>query len=109
VERGRQQLLDQDISAGRVRRAGGGPSVGKTTPDMVAALERLLEHDKAGDSISGLRWSRPTTGKMAELLTQHGWRISPNTVARFLHHLDYSSTGSKSPPSERREAGARRE
>ena len=33
VARGRQQLLDQDISAGRVRRAGGGrPSVEKKRP-----------------------------------------------------------------------------
>jgi DDE family transposase len=56
----------------------------------VEALEQLLEHDTAGDPISGLRWSRRTTGTIATLLTQHGWRISSNTVARLLHHLDYS-------------------
>jgi hypothetical protein len=62
----------------------------KKTPAVIAAIERVLEHDTAGDPISGLRWSRRTTVKIAEVLTKHGWRISPNTVARLLHRLDYS-------------------
>ena len=83
------------------RRRGGGDrgGVGHPVPRGIvrgrtragaARRERLLEHDTAGDPISGLRWSRRTPRTIAELLTQHGWRISPNTVARLLHHLNYS-------------------
>lgn len=49
-----------------------------------------MEHDTAGDPITGLKWSRRTTGKIAYLLQQSGMPISPNTVARLLHQMDYS-------------------
>jgi hypothetical protein len=50
----------------------------------------LLEHDTAGDPITGLRWTRKTPDRIAELLQQTDIPISANTVARLLHHLDYS-------------------
>lgn len=50
----------------------------------------MLEHDTAGDPITGLRWTRKTPDRIAELLQQTGIPISANTVARLLHHLDYS-------------------
>jgi hypothetical protein len=66
------------------------PTRGKKTPEIVTAIELLLEHDTAGDPITGLKWSRRTTGKIAELLQQAGWAVCPNTVARLLHQMDYS-------------------
>jgi DDE family transposase len=56
----------------------------------VIAVERLLAYDTAGDPITGLRWSRRTTGKIAELLGQKGFAISASTVARLLHEMHYS-------------------
>jgi hypothetical protein len=53
-------------------------------------IENLLEHDTAGDPITGLKWSRRTTDKIAELLHVQGFTVSPNTVARLLHSMDYS-------------------
>jgi len=50
----------------------------------------LLEHDTAGDPLTGLRWTRKTPERIAELLQQTGIPISANTVARLLHDLDYS-------------------
>jgi hypothetical protein len=50
----------------------------------------LLEHDTAGDPITGLRWTRKTPEKIAELLQQTGVPVSANTVARLLHAMDYS-------------------
>ena len=50
----------------------------------------MLEHDTAGDPITGLKWSRRTTGKITHLLQQAGIVISPNTVARLLHQMNYS-------------------
>lgn len=49
-----------------------------------------MQDDTAGDPISGLRWSRRTTGKIADALTGYGICVSPNTVARLLHDMDYS-------------------
>ncbi|MGH7827687.1 MAG: ISAzo13-like element transposase-related protein [Candidatus Binatia bacterium] len=53
-------------------------------------MENLLEHDTAGDPMTGLKWSRRTTDKIANLLGVYGFAVSPNTVARLLHQMDYS-------------------
>ena len=50
----------------------------------------MLEHDTAGDPITGLKWSRRTPAKIAELLQQYGITICSNTVARFLQQMNYS-------------------
>ncbi len=54
------------------------------------AIEILLEHDTAGDPITGLRWTRKTPDKIAQLLQQTGIPVSANTVARLLHQMNYS-------------------
>lgn len=54
------------------------------------AIQRLLEHDTAGDPITGLKWTRKTTGKIAEALQQIEIPVSPNTVARLLYKMDFS-------------------
>ena len=53
-------------------------------------LRCLLQHDTAGDPISGLRWSRRTTNRMADELGQLGISVSPHTVARLLRQMGYS-------------------
>lgn len=40
--------------------------------------------------MTGLRWSRRTTPRVAQELAQLGAPISPNTVARLLHQMGYS-------------------
>lgn len=40
--------------------------------------------------MTGLKWSRRTTGKIADLLQQYDIAVSPGTVARLLHQMDYS-------------------
>ncbi len=50
----------------------------------------MLEFDTAGDPISGLKWSRRTTDKIAMALGDFGVVVSPNTVARLLHQMGYS-------------------
>jgi hypothetical protein len=49
-----------------------------------------LEHDTAGDPISGLKWTRKTTEKIADVLQQIDIPVSPNTVARLLYQMDFS-------------------
>ena len=66
-----------------------GERYGKT-PDLIAVLHCLLEHDTAGDPMTGLRWSRRTTSTIAEELAKLGIAVSPNSVARLLYDMDYS-------------------
>ena len=40
--------------------------------------------------MTGLRWSRRTTSRIAEELLPLGISISPNTVARLLEQMGYS-------------------
>jgi len=49
-----------------------------------------LEHDTAGDPITGLKWTRKTPQKIAALLEQVDIPVSANTVARLLHNMNYS-------------------
>jgi Rhodopirellula transposase DDE domain len=50
----------------------------------------LLEHDTAGDPMTGLRWSRRSTTRIAEVLLPLGISVSPNTIARLLQQMGYS-------------------
>lgn len=50
----------------------------------------MLEHDTAGDPLTGLRWSRRTTTTISEELAALGVSVSPNTVARLLYQMGYS-------------------
>ena len=49
-----------------------------------------MEHDTAGDPITGLKWTRKTPQKIAELLEHVDIPVSANTVARLLHNMNFS-------------------
>src|SRR5579863_6607441 len=49
-----------------------------------------MERDTAGDPISGLKWTRKTTSKIARQLKRLGIAISRNTVGRLLRQMKYS-------------------
>ncbi len=48
-----------------------------------------MQHDTAGDPISGIKWSRRTTRKIAEQLATLGIAVSKNTVGRLLKQMKY--------------------
>ena len=48
-----------------------------------------MRHDTAGDPITGVKWSRRTTRKVAEELTALGIAVSKNTVGRLLKQLKF--------------------
>ena len=48
-----------------------------------------MRHDTAGDPITGVKWSRRTTRKIAEELTALGIAVSKNTVGRLLKQLKF--------------------
>ena len=70
-------------AAGSGCRRRSGPTVwgraqtgGKKTPEVIEAIEILLEHDIAGDPITGIRWTHKTPACIAELLRQLDIEIS---------------------------------
>src|SRR5688572_23919962 len=75
-----------------VRRPGGGrPRIEDATPDIVQALERLVDPVTRGDPESPLRWTCKSTHVLAgELFSRHEIRISDKTVAKLLREHGYS-------------------
>jgi hypothetical protein len=49
-----------------------------------------MEHETAGDPITGLKWTRRTTRKISEQLGCVGLDVSPRTVARLLKNVGFS-------------------
>lgn len=49
-----------------------------------------MEHDTAGDPITGLKWTRRTTEKIACELKRNEINVSANTVGRLLKKLNFS-------------------
>ena len=48
-----------------------------------------MRHDTAGDPITGVKWSRRTTRKIAAELAALGIAVSKNTVGRLLKNMDF--------------------
>ena len=62
----------------------------KKTPEVIAAIEELMKYEVAGDPVSGLRWTRKTTKKIAAELSALGIRVSRKTVAKLLKQMNFS-------------------
>ena len=91
VARGRRELLEHDVKVDRVRRAGAGRKlIEKKTPEVIARIEELMKYETAGDPVSGLRWTRKTTEKIADELLALDIRVSRKTVAKLLKQNNFS-------------------
>ncbi|MCA1844154.1 MAG: ISAzo13 family transposase [Actinobacteria bacterium] len=86
----REANPDEPIPA-RLRRPGGGRKRRtETDPDLLPALERLLDPVTRGDPGSPLRWVCKSTTRLAKELTREGHPLSPSTVGRVLKAEGYS-------------------
>jgi hypothetical protein len=82
----------------KIRRAGAGrPSIEKRTPEIIDALEHLLEPAARGDRESPLRWTAKSTRKLSAELDRQGFSISPQKVAQLLHAGGYRLQGVDRP------------
>ena len=69
-----------------------------------------MEYETAGDPISGCKWTRKTTGKIAQQLKRGGILVSAKTVGRLLKQMKFSlqmnlkslESGLRNPPDPRR-------
>ena len=84
------------ITAGRIRREGGGRK--KRTladPTLLRDLDSLLEPHTRGDPESPLRWTSKSVRKLATELTQKGHQTSHHMVAGLLREMGYSLQANK--------------
>src|SRR3954454_21131899 len=94
--RGLRELAEAPaLTAGRVRRAGGGrkPAV-EADPDLMRDLKALVEPsargDPEGDPEGPLRWTCKSLRRLADELQAQGHRISRTLVGELLHGLGFS-------------------
>ena len=91
VAAGRRQLVERDIEIDRGATRGRRASAdGKKTPEVIAHIEALMDHETAGDPVRGLKWTRRTTAKVAAELCKLGTDICARTVARLLKKMGFS-------------------
>src|SRR5947209_1909085 len=92
VRRGRAELEDPaPPPVGVSRRSGGGRKRAEDhDPELVAALERLVDPEARGDPMSPLRWTCKSTRTLATALAQAGHQVSEFVVRRLLKGLGYS-------------------
>ena len=68
-----------------------------------------MEYETAGDPVSGCKWTRKTTHKIAQQLRRAGIQVSGNTVGRLLKNMNFSlrvnlktlESGLRNPPDPR--------
>jgi hypothetical protein len=91
VKQGAVEIDQGPEVTGRVRRPGAGrPKAPAQDPELMAALDALVEPDARGDPMSPLRWTAKSTRTLADELTRQRHRVSASTVAGLLTGLGYS-------------------
>ena len=75
----------------RVRRPGGGRKRAvDLDPEMLVALDSLVEPGSRGDPMSPLRWTAKSTRTLSAELARLGHQAGSSLVGRMLHYLGYS-------------------
>jgi hypothetical protein len=91
INRGEDDLDDQPLGQGRVRRKGGGRrSKSGTDAGLIVALKQLVEPATRGDPVRPLLWVSKSCAKLATMLTAMGHPIGPDTVGKELAQLGFS-------------------
>lgn len=91
IRSGIQELANPPrISDDRQRRVGGGrkPRT-QEQPDLLDALDRLINPSTRGDPTNPLRWTCKSTRTLARELREQGYQVGPTTIRQALRALDY--------------------
>jgi hypothetical protein len=101
IRRGMAGLADDQpaLSGSRVRASGGGRKKTEIAdPELLDALDTLIEPETSGDPESPLRWTTKWTRHLADALTAMGHRVSHSVVAKILGSLGCSLQGTRKTP-----------
>jgi transposase len=80
----------------RVRAPGGGRKKAEVAdPELLGALDSLIEPGTRGDPESPLRWTTKSTREIAGELTKMGHPVSHTAVVDVLHSQQYSLQGTR--------------
>lgn len=86
-----QRGEEEPLSSDRIRRPGGGrKKLTQTNPDLLPALEKIIDPVTRGDPESPLRWTCKSAQKIADVLQEEGHSVSERTVNTLLHEQGYS-------------------
>ena len=97
IRKGILELDDKEnIPGDSIRKKGGGRKKLKyTQKDLLRDLESLVEPLTRGDPESPLRWTCKSTYKLADELSNKGYKVCQRTVCDLLADLDYSLQSNK--------------
>lgn len=80
----------------RLRSKGGGRKrIEECSPELIKAIEMIMEESSAGDPMSHLKWSCKSTRVISEQLKKLGFEVSYPSVMRILKKLGYSLKSNK--------------
>jgi Rhodopirellula transposase DDE domain len=80
----------------RIRRPGGGRKlIEEKDPAILAALERLLTDETAGDPMTEQRWMRSSLRRLSEMLAHEGHQASSTVISRLLKGMGFSLKANK--------------
>lgn len=79
------------VPLGRLRKAGAGRKpLTERDPQILEALDRLVDPDSRGDPMSPLRWTCKSTRQLAAALADAGHPVSHRVVGELLASMGYS-------------------
>jgi hypothetical protein len=93
IHRALEEIKDPQLMSAhdRVRvRGGGRKRIVVQDPRILKRLKELVESSTRGDPMSPLLWTCQSTQQLAEVLSQEGHPVSPDTVGRLLAEMGYS-------------------
>lgn len=91
IHKGMREIREGAASApGQVRRPGAGRKpITNVDPEIVDALDEMIEGDNLGDPESPLRWVCKSTREISAALSTLGHSVSHTKVAQLLHAQGY--------------------
>jgi len=91
ITKGIKEIKDGSFPMGRIRRAGAGrKQITASDPQILAALESLIDPETRGDPESPLRWICKSTRTLAMQLSKQNHPVSHVKVAQLLHSQNFS-------------------
>jgi hypothetical protein len=91
IAKGMREISEGTTRPGRLRRSGGGrKNLTVRDPELLSALELLIEPETRGDPESPLRWICKSTRTLAAQLTKQKHPVSHEKVAQLLRQEKYS-------------------
>ena len=90
VSKGAREVREGVVDDGRVRASGAGrPSVQRSQPGVLVALDSLIAPHTRGDPMSLLRWTTKSAVNLARGLAELGFTASATTTAVLVRQLGY--------------------